>query len=308
MKHLRIQTQKALYILMMIFFVSLSFMVSCGQDQMSFPDLPDDWTHTPPVQNLSSLTLAAKSFGAGESSTKTIEILYDGTLTFHQEDEERLPPDFEVNIIESDFTATLNTTEMGILYELMDDASIASQTDINLSSLQDPFFICDYTTDYDVTHVSDSGVVNTFSISTYCLSEHLSDEMNEFIEYVNQLVDAYDEGDDDNINNNEDDIICTQQTVPSVRVYIYDENGDTISDATVSLTQGDFGATLTFMDYSEYNTNPDHEYSGVYESAGTFELKVEKEDYITHVQEVEVASNVCHVETEEVTVNLLPQP
>lgn len=96
---------------------------------------------------------------------------------------------------------------------------------------------------------------------------------------------------------------CPDFAVESMQLTVVDEEGNEITDATVTVTDGDFSRNLEFWDDDEGVGY----YGQLWERAGTYQLTVEKEGYVTHIEEVVVTSTggICsHVITEQVEVVL----
>jgi len=95
---------------------------------------------------------------------------------------------------------------------------------------------------------------------------------------------------------------CTQVFVYGVNVTLTDaETGEPITDATLTLRDGDHVEVL------EAFPTGDGEYAGAGERAGTYELTVAKVGYVTQViKDIVVTEDECHVQPVHLDVELVP--
>lgn len=95
-------------------------------------------------------------------------------------------------------------------------------------------------------------------------------------------------------------IACTANIEPGVVVQVTDANtGQAVSDATVTLTEGNYSETL--MGY-------EGTYQGADERPGTYTLTVSADGYVTAtVDNLVVTADVCHVITVYQDIQLVPQ-
>lgn len=94
-----------------------------------------------------------------------------------------------------------------------------------------------------------------------------------------------------------DGVVCTAVFVYGVNVTVADENGNPVSGATLTLTDGDY---TEVMEEFEPGT-----YVGAGERAGTYSLTVEAEGFeSTIIEGIAVDEDECHVigVTREVTL------
>lgn len=94
-------------------------------------------------------------------------------------------------------------------------------------------------------------------------------------------------------------IVCTEQFVYGVNVSVSDENGDAVTGATLTLTDGDYTETMDEIS--------DGEYVGAGERAGTYSLTVEAAGFESvTIDDIEVNADECHVLPESREVELTP--
>ena len=98
----------------------------------------------------------------------------------------------------------------------------------------------------------------------------------------------------------DDGVFCTEIFVSGVNVSVTDENGDPISGATLTLTEGDFSETMIELRAGEY--------VGAGERAGTYTLTIEAEDFepVT-IDDIVVDADECHVIPVMLEVSLTPR-
>jgi hypothetical protein len=96
--------------------------------------------------------------------------------------------------------------------------------------------------------------------------------------------------------------VCTAVAVPALDVTVLDgATGQRVCDATVVAAEGSFSGTL-----DPFPGTGTCSYSGPYERAGVYEVRVTKQGYQPAVERnVRVTSDECHVLTRRVTVTLV---
>lgn len=85
-----------------------------------------------------------------------------------------------------------------------------------------------------------------------------------------------------------DGIICTEVFIFGITVFVTDENGTPISDATVIITEGQFNETLTEVQ--------DGFYPGAEERQGTYTLTIQATGFEpVIIENIVVTGDECHV-------------
>lgn len=88
-----------------------------------------------------------------------------------------------------------------------------------------------------------------------------------------------------------DGVICTLQFVYGVNVTVTDENGEPVSGATLTLTEGAYSETM--MELGDFQPGV---YVGAGERAGTYTLTVDADGFETAViEDIVVDADICHV-------------
>lgn len=96
-----------------------------------------------------------------------------------------------------------------------------------------------------------------------------------------------------------DGVVCTEIFVYGVNVTVTDENGDPVSGATLTLTEGDFSETMEELRAGEY--------VGAGERAGAYTLTVEAAGFEpVAVDDIVVDADECHVIPVTRLVSLTP--
>ena len=84
------------------------------------------------------------------------------------------------------------------------------------------------------------------------------------------------------------DIVCTEIFVYGVNVTVTDANGDPITGATLTLTEGTYVETMQELQAGSY--------AGAGERAGTYTLTVEAAGFVTQtLDNIVVDEDECHV-------------
>lgn len=106
--------------------------------------------------------------------------------------------------------------------------------------------------------------------------------------------------DNDNENDNGNgDTACTEIFVSGVNVSVTDQDGQPVTGAVLTLTEGDFSETMEDLG--------DGEYAGAGERAGTYTLTVDADGFETAtVENIVVGADECHVIPEARDVTLSP--
>jgi len=95
--------------------------------------------------------------------------------------------------------------------------------------------------------------------------------------------------------------VCTAIAVPSLAVTVLDgSTGQRVCDATVVAVEGSFSSTLV-----PFVGGPACNYSGPYERAGVYEVRVTKAGFQPAVERgIRVTADECHVVTRQLTITL----
>ena len=102
-------------------------------------------------------------------------------------------------------------------------------------------------------------------------------------------------------NDNDDQIVCTQEFVYGLNVIVLDATtgNPLVEGVTVEATDGSYHETLQLVPGLEYS------FTGAGERVGTYTVTITKEGYQTYTSSpIIVTRNVCHVITQSLTVNL----
>ena len=102
-------------------------------------------------------------------------------------------------------------------------------------------------------------------------------------------------------NDNDDQIVCTQEFVYGLNVIVLDATtgNPLLEGVTVEATDGSYHETLQLVPGLEYS------FTGAGERVGTYTVTITKEGYQTYTSSpIIVTRNVCHVITQSLTVNL----
>ena len=96
--------------------------------------------------------------------------------------------------------------------------------------------------------------------------------------------------------------VCTAVAVPALAVTVLDgSTGQRVCDATVVAVEGSFSSTL-----EPSLGGGTCSYSGPYERAGVYEVRVTKQGYQPDVERnVRVTADECHVVTQQLTLTLV---
>ena len=93
-------------------------------------------------------------------------------------------------------------------------------------------------------------------------------------------------------------VVCTLEARAGVNVNLADEDGDPISGAVLTLSEGDYSEIMQ----GGFDAGG---YAGAFERAGTYTLTVEADRFETAVvEDILVAAGVCHVEAVTLDVTL----
>ncbi len=99
----------------------------------------------------------------------------------------------------------------------------------------------------------------------------------------------------DSNDNSNVDLVCTEIYVYGINVRVFDEADNIVTDALVTITDGDYSETLELQE---------NDYVGAGERPGNYTLEVEKSGYSPHSENVKVQADECHVIPESVEVKL----
>lgn len=100
------------------------------------------------------------------------------------------------------------------------------------------------------------------------------------------------------------DIPCTEEARAGLVVKINDaESGEVLTEG-VTVTAVDENYSEMLHNFPEFS----QDFTGAYERAGNYTLTVTKEGYVDFITEtITVGEDVCHVITQNVTVELQPE-
>ena len=104
-------------------------------------------------------------------------------------------------------------------------------------------------------------------------------------------------------NNDDDQIVCTQQFVYGLNVVVLDaiSGNPLVEGVTVHATDGSYQENLFLIPGLEYS------FAGAGERMGTYVITVTKDEYQTYTSSpIAVTANVCHVNPQGLTVTLHP--
>jgi len=96
----------------------------------------------------------------------------------------------------------------------------------------------------------------------------------------------------------ENQVVCTAEARPSLRIAVVDAAGRPACGATVVVRDGPLAATL------QEDPNRDCTHTGVSERRGTYDIEVAKGARKASLDDVKVSADECHVRTRAATVRL----
>lgn len=93
---------------------------------------------------------------------------------------------------------------------------------------------------------------------------------------------------------------CTMEFREGMKIFLFDQHGDPVEDATITATAkfrapAQDGSGSTMDEVTSFNSAEPGVYTGLGEGKGLYEIKIEKDGYVPHMESVDLRHDECHV-------------